>query len=90
MVQPKRTSSRNVTQSEARKISKWQETRAKSESWNQKVIIRSKETAEDLSRDQPEKSGIWGEGAEEEAMWGPPEDVNKRTRAPPLASWSLT
>ena len=41
-------------------------TRAKSESWNQKVISRSKETAEELSRDQAEKSGIWGEGAEEE------------------------
>ena len=50
----------------------------------------SKETAEDLSRDQPEKGGIWGEGAEGEAMWGPPEGGNKRTRAPPLGSWTLT
>ena len=90
MVQPKQTSCRNVTQSEARKISKWQETRAKSESWNQKVISRSKETAEELSREQAEKSGIWGERAEEEAMRGPPEGGNKRPRAPALVSWSLT
>lgn len=43
-------------------------------------LSRSQETAEDLSRDWAEKSGIWGEEAEGETGWGPPEGGSRRNR----------
>lgn len=34
------------------------------------IISRSQQTTESLSRDWADKSGIWGEGIDEEARWG--------------------